>query len=130
MDSALKESGATPLCLAAQHGSMEFVQLLLARGADPNVTMKGGISAFFLACQGPSVEVAKVFLEAGADVNCRMEATGATPLIMAALKNKVDAVEMLLSKAGPQHGGVAGPSLLVHSVPVWVPPTSVWDPLR
>lgn len=46
--------------------------------------------AFFLAVQGPSLEVASLFLEKGADVNCRMESTGATPLIVAALKNKLE----------------------------------------
>lgn len=77
---------------------MPFVKLLLDRGANPNVVMKGGIGAFFLAVQGPSVEVARLFLDKGADVNCRMESTGATPLIVATLKNKVEAVELLLSK--------------------------------
>jgi len=95
---ALKDSNATPLCLAAQHGSMEFCKLLLDKGADPNVVMKGGIGAFFLAVQGPSIDVARFFLESGADINCRMESTGATPLIVAVLKNKVEVVEMLLAK--------------------------------
>jgi ankyrin repeat protein len=97
-DCALNDSGATPLCLAAQHGNMPFVKLLLDRGANPEVVMKGGIGAFFLAVQGPSLEVASLFLEKGADVNCRMESTGATPLIVAALKNKLEVVELLLSK--------------------------------
>ena len=39
--------------------------------------------------------------------HCRMEATGATPLIMAALKGKADAVDMLLSKVGPSMVAVA-----------------------
>uniref|UniRef100_A0A7S0SLN4 Ankyrin repeat domain-containing protein n=1 Tax=Mantoniella antarctica TaxID=81844 RepID=A0A7S0SLN4_9CHLO len=98
VDCTLNDSHATPLCLAAQHGDMPFVKLLLDRGADPRVVMKGGIGAFFLAVQGPSLEVAALFLEKGADVNCQMESTGATPLIVAALKNKLEAVELLLSR--------------------------------
>ena len=42
---------------------MDFVKLLLDRGANPKVVMKGGIGAFFLAVQGPSLEVASLFLE-------------------------------------------------------------------
>ena len=37
--------GVTPLSLACQNGNAAFVELLLAHGADPNTTLRGGETA-------------------------------------------------------------------------------------
>jgi len=97
-DLGLKETNATPIMLAAQHGKMDMIKLLLAKGANINCVMTNGITPLFLAVQGPNLETAHVFLDAGADVNCVMDSTGATPLIVCALKDKREAVDLLLSK--------------------------------
>ena len=61
----LKETNATPIMLAAQHGKMDMIKLLLAKGANINCVMTNGITPLFLAVQGPNLETAHVFLDAG-----------------------------------------------------------------
>jgi ankyrin repeat protein len=67
--------GQTALMLAALHGHLEAVRLLVEFGADLDVTAKFGLSATMLAVVNHHESVARALAEAGADL--RLTGTGA-----------------------------------------------------
>lgn len=67
--------GQTALMLAAVHGRLPVVDLLLSHGADPDVTGKYGLSALMLAIVNGHADIAAALLEAGADT--QIKGTGA-----------------------------------------------------
>ena len=69
----------TPLAVAAIHGQVEAVNLLLREGADVNAKHPDGNTALHAAAFFGRPEVVKVLLEHGADVAARNE-EGRTPL--------------------------------------------------
>ena len=86
------------LYLAALHGSVRFVEILLHLGADVNahVVDEHGQTALFAAAVGGNVEVVEVLLKHGADVNVA-DASGQTALFVAADKGNVEVVGTLLN---------------------------------
>jgi ankyrin repeat protein len=73
-------SGYTALCHAAAANSVEVVELLLARGADPNPDAM--FTPLYCAAQAGSLEAAKILLAHGAKVNGRIW-TKETPVMTA-----------------------------------------------
>lgn len=71
------------------------IHSLLEAGADPNITVYGGLTPLMLAAPGDSV-VIEMLIQAGADVNAQDE-RGATALMRA--KNNPENIQ-LLKKAG------------------------------
>jgi len=61
------EYGQCPLHLAADHGSIECVNILLKAGGDYNATDNSGISVLEAAVIGGNVDVVRMLLKAGAD---------------------------------------------------------------
>ena len=57
----------TPLHIAALWGDVEIVEVLLERGADPNVKDDNGQTPLHIAAQEGHVDVVRVLLERGAD---------------------------------------------------------------
>jgi ankyrin repeat protein len=94
---AYSEDGFFPLGLAAFFGQEEAVKLLLARGADPNLTASNAmkVAAIHAASAAGSVAIARRLLEAGADVNAVQQA-GFTPLHAAAMSGRLDLAKLLL----------------------------------
>lgn len=64
-------AGYAPLMLAAYHGHVEAVELLLLRGADPNTTDLFGNTVLMGAAYKGHLAVAQRLLAAGADPECR-----------------------------------------------------------
>ena len=87
------------LHIAAYHGQVEAIKVLLKEGADVNAKRdKDGRTPLHWAAWKGQVEAIKLLLKAGAKVNAK-EKTGKTPLHSAALKGQVEAIKVLL-KAG------------------------------
>ena len=84
------DGGATPLYAAAFSGCIEGVQMLLAAGADPNLSIDsdamathgGGAVPLHVAVDHNSVEMVQALLDAGAHVNAQ-NVLGMTPLFTA-----------------------------------------------
>jgi ankyrin repeat protein len=83
--------GATPLMRAAKVGDSELIRLLLARGAEPNRTLRTKTTALMIAVQragraaGPepqTIEAVRALTSGGADVNAANDA-GETALHIA-----------------------------------------------
>jgi ankyrin repeat protein len=75
--------GWTALHLAAEHGRIDAVRMLLAAAADPNAGSRSdpGNTPLSLACSmRGNAPIALLFLEAGAEVNVHMQYGGQTPL--------------------------------------------------
>jgi len=63
--------GQTTLMMAATHGRTAAVDLLIAHGADLNVTAKYGLSALMLAIVNRHAGIATALLDAGTDTSLR-----------------------------------------------------------
>ena len=63
--------GQTGLMLAAHHGHLELVALLIEHGARLDVTAKYGLSAVMLAIVAGHTEIARRIARAGADLSLR-----------------------------------------------------------
>lgn len=59
--------GQTALHLAARHGRVPIVRLLLAQGADPNAQDHAGTTPLISACDRGHVNIVQILLE---DTNC------------------------------------------------------------
>jgi ankyrin repeat protein len=87
---------ATPLHYAAIYGSLEALQLLLDKGADPNAKNQAGATPLILAAW--NFERARILIERGAAVNAATS-RGITPLLVAAAApGNVSTVRYLLDK--------------------------------
>src|SRR5690606_29036159 len=89
--------GFTPLILAAYAGQLETAEALIAAGADackPD-TKQGNTAQMGVAFKGEDAMAARL-LKADCDVNARNKA-GQTALMMAALFNRSNQIEMLLA---------------------------------
>lgn len=62
------KGGPTPLHFAAYRNKVEIAKVLLARGADVNLT-RGGYTPLYLAVERGHVEMVELLLESGASVN-------------------------------------------------------------
>ena len=99
---AAQGDGMTALHWAAFHDDLDMATMLLE--AKPNVRVKtriGAITPLNLAGKNGSATMIGALVAAGADVNYPAT-TGATPLMMAAMSGRVDAVRHLI-----QHGAYA-----------------------
>lgn len=89
----------TPLGSAAAGGRFACAQLLLQRGADPNLSESGGYTPLHAAAQNGDIELAALLLGQGADPAAR-SAAGETPADLARQHGFDDVAELLA-----RHGG-------------------------
>lgn len=88
--------GATALHWSAYNDDLEMVKILLAAGADPNVTTReGSITPLFMACTNGDAAMIEALIKAGADAKS-VKSNGTTALMTAAASGSVDAVRVLL----------------------------------
>ncbi|KAA0186583.1 hypothetical protein HAZT_HAZT004245 [Hyalella azteca] len=87
--------GGTALIVSSQCGHSDVVELLLARGADPNTAMRDRATALFVAAQNGHTAVVRSLLRGGARIDAR-RADGATSLWIAAQMGHAQVVRELL----------------------------------
>lgn len=91
---------------------------LLARGMDPNTLDPKGLHALYLALRGGSPKVFALLLQHPAIEVDRPNGAGETPLMMAALRGRVEAMRTLIERGAqvdrsgwtPLHYAASGPS--------------------
>ena len=98
VDEVRKLDWCRPLHMAARMGRAATVRLLLARGADPNLTTKQGFTPLFPASEFGHDSIVQLLLDHGADVH-HAGTRGDTALYMAAQEGREGAVRLLLGKA-------------------------------
>jgi len=98
MANAYASDGFYPLGLAAFYGHEEAANLLLSRGADPDLAARNPmkVRAIHAASASGSVSIVRALLEAGADVNAPQE-KGFTPLHEAASTGNLELLRILLA---------------------------------
>lgn len=106
------EDSMTPLILACENDQPEFVNALLASGADPNECMDDGESPLHIAAFEGSEKCAQHLIRAGADSNAST-VDGKTPLMNAAQRGSREIVCALIeAHADPRAIDAAGRSAL------------------
>ncbi|KAH6970681.1 ankyrin repeat-containing domain protein [Ilyonectria sp. MPI-CAGE-AT-0026] len=90
----LKQS-TTALCIAAGHGHVGMVKLLLTHGAGIDFKNKNGEMAIFIAATVGQVKVMQMLIEKGADIESA-DRSMTTPLMQACYHQHLEAVKILL----------------------------------
>ena len=97
-------TGSRPLHIAAHLGSLDAISLLVNNGVDINALSGTGATSLWYACQGYGREsvsnplrpaVVDFLLKKGANPNIA-DASGITPIHIAASKGELDIVELLI----------------------------------
>ena len=94
---ALNAEGQSLLFLAAAHGHVEVVKILLDKGATVDAQGADGRTALHIAAYEGHVEVVKMLLDEGAAIDAKNTDDG-TALYIAALHEHVEVVKILLDK--------------------------------
>ena len=91
------KDGITPLMIAAATNNLTLVKYLVERGALVNFTNERGMTVLHFACLAANHEMVEFLLaQDGIDVNHKA-ANNVTPLHVAALKDNIDTVKLLLN---------------------------------
>ncbi|TGZ36823.1 hypothetical protein CRM22_011378 [Opisthorchis felineus] len=90
--------GDTPFLLAVAHVGCPVLQLLMEKGANPEITNYDGAGSFHYAVQEYDPQVIGLLKDAGVDINSKT-ITGETPLYLAIRLHNTNLTEALL-KAG------------------------------
>ena len=119
----------TPLHIAVFHKLPRLVQLLLEKGADPNLLLPSQSgnerTALNMAVSGGATEIVDLLLKNKADVNAR-DHNGDTPLVRAMRERNQQMAELLLTKgADPNAPDVYGFPPLHVALGAQPPPPSV-----
>jgi len=97
-----KESGWTPLAIAAKNHNLYAVKTLLKLGVDPNTATSDGETAFKLVCgetdSPESLKCAKALLKSGADP-LRLDNEGFAGIHNAVCEGSVDWIKFLIEQA-------------------------------
>jgi ankyrin repeat protein len=103
-DSGVLEWGEEPdppLHVAAQHGHLGVVKLLVQRGAGVDATGFGETTALHKAATGGHEDVVIFLLEHGAEANSR-DVANCTPLMCASMEGHMRVAQVILERTGPE----------------------------
>ncbi len=98
---ARDSDGATLLILASRDGKKEIVKFLLSKGADVNLSMRGGETALTLAAYYGEKDVCELLINSGANVEKPVGGGmhDRTPLLIAIFRRQADVAKLLISKS-------------------------------
>lgn len=91
------DEGDTALTWAASTEQTDAAVLLLAAGADVNITASSGATALMRACYTRCAPMVALLVGAGADVNASSHSHSTSALSRAAVFGRVESIEVLLS---------------------------------
>jgi hypothetical protein len=99
------EAGLLDIALDANADNTVILELLLARGADPNPRLLNDYTPLHRAVESDNVLAAEALLRHGADANAATQIDAyETPLMLAARQGKLDMIRLLLRHgANPQY---------------------------
>ncbi len=105
------------LMIAAMRGRIPCVELLIAAGADVNLTSEEGLSAIHLAALSGELDACKLLLDAKALIDQKEYLRRQTPLMLAARCNHTHVAKLLLShKASVRSEDCDGQSALIWAL--------------
>ncbi|MDA7510873.1 acyltransferase family protein [Verrucomicrobia bacterium] len=87
--------GATALSMAAYHGNVDAIEILISRGADVNARDRDGSTPLHVAAMWGKTEAARILIENGVDLNAKNR-LGETPADMLRTKDVRMFIEAVL----------------------------------
>jgi len=97
VDVANRVTGDTALMVAAEVGDDIIVEVLLARGADPNIKNKRGVFPLYIAAQNGHIGICKLLLDKGAEID-EITHANKTSLWASCYFAKIDTAKYLMSR--------------------------------
>jgi ankyrin len=95
----VKNSGVSPLSMAAEQGHLEITQYLVQQGADKDKARNHGVTPLYMAAQNGHYDVVRYLCEQYADVNCSRLDNGWTALHAAAHQGHIAIIGFLMKYA-------------------------------
>lgn len=109
------QTGLTPLMMAAYHGNVEIMNMLLEKGASLELKDEEGYTALIFTSNAGKPAAGQRLIELGANVNARAN-DNSTPIMFAAQHGYNEVVKLLLaSGADPQFQGSHGLSAILFA---------------
>jgi ankyrin repeat protein len=99
---ATDNDGRAPMLLATQEGHLLVVERLIELGADVDQKSLDGKTPLRVAALESHTSVLSALVEAGADVTAK-DPDGRSTLYLLAIENKLEQVEIILSKSGVKY---------------------------
>lgn len=101
INSIMRNSSRTPLCLTAMCDNIQLMQLLIKHGALSDFKDGHGYTAIHHAVQDSCIDSIKALIDAHANINIQIDynehsTDGYTPLHLAVLDNNINIVKLLL----------------------------------
>ena len=97
----------TPLYVAAGHGSLKCVLLLLEAGAEKEKgQVETGATPLYIAARNRHLEVVRLLVESGANKDQGTTDKGATPVLVAAEKGHLEVVRLLVESGANKDQGM------------------------
>jgi ankyrin repeat protein len=93
--------GFTPFLLAAEHGQLGVMELLIRRGADTSAASMSGYTALHVVAWGGQEQAAAFLLGQGAQ-STRRGNDGSTPFMLACWRGHLGVVRVLVQQLGKQ----------------------------
>ena len=90
--------GASPLFVATEIRSLKIVEMLLERGANPNLARSDGCTPLYMATQEGKKEIVKMLLDAGVDPNIACTDNECTPIMVAIFLEDIEITKLLIEK--------------------------------
>ena len=92
-----RSDGATPLMIAAYNGRLDAFSVLIERKSDPSLKDNNGQTLLHYAARGSNDVIIEKLLSLGIHIDSR-RSDGATPLMIAASKGRLDAFSVLIER--------------------------------
>lgn len=110
--------GGLPICIAANKGSLEVVDMLIRKGANLDlVEADDNHTAVYAAAEAGHLSVLTLLINARANINIP-DISGTTPLFVVARKGDLEAVRLLVSNAADIEEGIKLPIRdLINAIP-------------
>ena len=94
---ARRSDGATPLMIAACEGKLDALSVLIERKSGPTLKNNKGENLLHYAAKGGNNVIIEKLLSLGFDIDSR-RSDGATPLMIAACRGRLDAFSVLIER--------------------------------
>ncbi|KAL1481975.1 hypothetical protein MTO96_034079 [Rhipicephalus appendiculatus] len=111
------QNGQTALMLAASHGRLEMIKLLLDAGAEPNVQDNDGSTALMCAAEHGYIEIVRVLLAHPDTEVCLADNDGSTALTIAMEAGHKDTALLIYANSNFSRGSSPYSSLRMRKRP-------------
>ena len=106
--------GSTPLIWACQGNKIHMVGLLLQNGANVETATEDNATPLYIASQHGFAEICSLLLRKGANVEVKYQNINDTPLTIAAYKNHLETIQVLVNAGAKLHSTDSNANTALH----------------